>query len=136
MNKRKRTFEDFTEMREAMRRSENVNAEVIAEREWQFSKWGPQTHPCLDVDLLASGCSPEKVALFYGIPDEYSAKAAVEVAAETGALTWADIAIEELSEAVCAFDPHKRRVELVQLAAVIVAWIDDIDTRHGKAQDK
>lgn len=41
--------------------------------------------------------------------------------------SWADITIEELSEAIDENNIDRRRQELVQLGAVIVAWIEKID---------
>lgn len=47
-------------------------------------------------------------------------------------LTWTDIALEEFCEAVEAPDDEQRRKELVQLAAVVFAWIEDIDKRSKR----
>jgi len=44
-----------------------------------------------------------------------------------GTGTYAHIALEEFSEVVSEFDIKKRRIELVQLTAVCLAWIESID---------
>src|SRR5882672_9602900 len=41
-----------------------------------------------------------------------------------GKLTWADILREEVAEAMAEEDPVLLRAELVQVAAVAVAWIE------------
>lgn len=90
---------------------------VIVERAVQAARWGVQDHPSVDP------------ALSYGIPTELRAKAACDMAGQAGVLTWAHIAVEELAEAVDAVDEVARREELVQLGAVVVAWIESIDRR-------
>jgi hypothetical protein len=102
--------------------------EIRAERKKQEEKWGEQNHPCLDLDVLASHkCTPEVMTEAYNIPSELQAKDITDRNAENGTLTYADIALEEFCEVVSEFDPVKRRQELVQLAAVTVAWIEKID---------
>lgn len=98
--------------------------EVRRERELQDVKWGVQRHQ----SVLAM--EPEARAMHYGIPTEARAKERCEEAFKEGLGTWADIAVEELAEVVCARDDVVRRGELVQLAAVCAAWIEDIDRRH------
>lgn len=51
--------------------------------------------------------------------------------AERGAITWLDILHEEVMEAFAEENPAKLRVELVQVMAVALAWIEDIDTREA-----
>lgn len=47
-----------------------------------------------------------------------------------GALTWHDVLDEEYLEALAEDDPIALRAELVQVAAVAVRWIEDIDRRQ------
>ncbi len=107
----------------------NVLNEVFNERLRQRDKWGDQNHPCLDLVLLnrSGGSSPQRMCSEYEIPSESRAKYLLEAADEKGALTFAHILIEEVSEAISEFDIDKRREELVQVAAVAVAWIEKID---------
>jgi hypothetical protein len=95
--------------------------EVEHERDRQEEKWGQQDHP--SVHPFA----------WYDLASEGDAKNACEAANKARQLSWADIAIEELSEAVFAEDDDARREELVQLAAVAVAWIECIDRRKFNA---
>lgn len=52
-------------------------------------------------------------------------------AAAQGRLTWRHILLEEFYEALAEEDPAKCRAELVQLAAVCVRTIEDIDRGTG-----
>lgn len=121
-----------------------VYALIDAERARQDAKWGEQRHP--DVDRVLTdrgpstyngrtsqgGCSPARMAEEYGIPTAGRAKHNCDGAAEIGQPTWAHIAVEELAEVVEAAtlaqqgrgpEEHVDK-ELVQLAAVIVQWIE------------
>lgn len=44
-------------------------------------------------------------------------------------LSWADVLAEEFWEALCETDPKKLRTELLQVAAVAVAWVEHLDRR-------
>ncbi len=52
------------------------------------------------------------------------------------ALTWRHISDEETSEAYAETDPVLLRKELVQQAAVLVAWVEDIDQRFEASRKK
>ena len=52
-----------------------------------------------------------------------------EVANALGELTWRHVLAEEVAEAFNESDPVALRSELVQCAAVCVAWIEDLDRR-------
>ena len=93
-----------------------VISAVVEERVRQNLKWGEQHHPD------GTG-GPE--AEFQANWD----RAVCEQKAELGTLTWADILKEEVSEAFAEGDVAKLRTELVQVAAVAAAWIEDIDGR-------
>ena len=92
-------------------------AEVHAERLRQDAKWGEQNHPD-------------------GTSDHWLARANAETAqtranekAFRDELTWLDILREEVEEAAAEVDPAKLRTELIQVAAVAVAWVEAIDRR-------
>ena len=108
---------------------ENILEEIRIERTKQDQKWGEQNHPCLDQVLLnrKGGCTPMRMCEEYEIPSEGRAKKKCDIAFKNGTGTYAHIAIEEMSEVVSAFSIEKRREELIQLAAVCVAWIEKID---------
>jgi hypothetical protein len=87
----------------------------LQERSHQDAKWGEQNHPDgtgerfrADADMYRADC---------------------DAAARAGSLHWLDILLEEVYEAAAESDPKKLRVELVQSAAVIMAWIEAIDRR-------
>lgn len=95
-----------------------VLAEVQAERERQDARWGEQNHrdgtgsltQVLEADKAREGC---------------------QAAFARGDGTWMHVLIEEVFEAFAEDDPSKVRAELVQAAAVAVAWIAAIDRRQG-----
>ena len=113
-----------------------VVIDVLTERVRQDCKWGVQEHPSVDKGLLSrpTSCSPLRMAEEYEIPTADRAKALCQIAAERNACTWAHIAVEELCEAVEAgvTGDVECREELVQLAAVVVAWIECLDRRASK----
>jgi hypothetical protein len=101
--------------------------EVYHERWNQYAKWGDQHWP----NGTATSSDDREMA------DE--AKRVTNLAMEEGDLTWRDILVEEIFEAFAESDWSKLRVELVQSAAVIAAWIEDGDRaeteRKAKAKD-
>lgn len=110
---------------------------VAHERQRQQDKWGEQNHP-----NIAPVPTATDAAEFYGIPTARTAKALTDQRARVGRVTWADILIEELAEAIEAAalyeqavtaagceQPTARRLlatELVQTAAVAVQWAEKL----------
>lgn len=92
----------------------DVLTDIAAERFAQDAKWGQQNHPdgtgqtgsTFAANMARSICNAEHKA---------------------GRGTWNHIATEEFCEALAETDPAKLRKELVQTAAVLVAWIEAID---------
>lgn len=95
-------------------------AEVDAERQRQMDKWGDQTHP--------NGTGARMQQDIARI-----ARQACQYADAEGKVTWRHILEEEVAEAFAESDPVRLREELVQSAAVIAAWILDLDRRAGRA---
>lgn len=93
-----------------------VNA-VVAERAAQDKRWGEQNHP----DGTGYG-------IWVARAEEIKRRAAYQVKNNT--LTWQTILYEEVAEAFAESDPIRLREELVQCAAVCVAWIEAIDRRN------
>lgn len=91
--------------------------EVLAERAKQDTKWGEQNHD--SVHKGATGL----------IANAKQARAFCDRMFMEKTMAWEDIAVEELAEAIDAKNDAERRGELVQLAAVVVAWIECIDRR-------
>lgn len=86
------------------------------ERARQIAKFGDQRHPD------GTGGALDRQAA-------NTARAACQHAAEKGVVTWRDILGEEIAEAFAETDRAKLREELLQSAAVIAAWISDLDRR-------
>jgi hypothetical protein len=57
------------------------------------------------------------------------AKSHCEQAFKEGKGTWLDILTEEVAEAFAETDTKALRAELVQVAAVALAWVEAIDCR-------
>lgn len=91
--------------------------EIAAERHRQDKKWGEQNHPSKRYESNSA----------YFMPDEELAKSVTDERFKNGSGSWADILVEEVSEALDAKDESHRREELVQCAAVCAAWIEAID---------
>ncbi|MCX4912840.1 hypothetical protein [Streptomyces sp. NBC_00687] len=90
--------------------------EIRAERARQDERFGEQNHPD-----GTGGREWENAATM--------ARANCDLATVAGELTWRDIAYEEDAEALAESDPVKLRAELIQAAAVKVAWIEHLDRR-------
>jgi protein involved in temperature-dependent protein secretion len=94
----------------------HIFSAIADERKRQVEKWGVQKHPD-----ETGGVSAEHRA--------WHARMVTESKAESGTISWRDILFEEIAEAFAEADQEKLREELVQVAAVVVAWIEDLDTR-------
>jgi hypothetical protein len=105
---------------EEMRRARYIAQELVEERERQVVKWGTQReHPDgLFYDAFRTPVYP-------GVMLEHFARGNLDK--ET---TWAAIFMEEVGEALQADNDADLRAELVQVAAVAMAWIDAIDRRR------
>jgi hypothetical protein len=107
-----------------------VLAQIAHERNQQDAKWGEQNHPDgtgIDwaVEVLPAypdGTGAAQIAKL--------ARRDCQRAASRNACTWLKIAREEIAEAFAETDPGALRGELVQTAAVFVAWIEALDRRQ------
>lgn len=104
----------------------NVLKEVQQERERQEAQWGEQNH--------ADGSGPDHFFLGKGLDAPatfgYLRDRATEITdshEKIGRITYTDIFLEEVFEAVAETDQDKLREELIQCAAVAVAWVEKID---------
>lgn len=101
--------------------ADNIAQEIVLERKRQIEKWGVQHRPegndekyKIICDMIKANCdSKEKKGPLPGY---------------TGGADWKTILHEEFLEATCEPDKAKRRKELIQVAAVCVAWIEDMDS--------
>ena len=97
--------------------TDHVLDEIAAERVAQNAKWGEQNHP----DGTGEAFAPAADAARDLCERAFSAKRG----------NWQVILTEEAYEAFAESDPVKLRRELVQVAAVAVAWIEAIDRRKS-----
>jgi hypothetical protein len=93
-----------------------VLAEIQAERARQDAKWGEQNHSD------GTGSTEQQ-------KQAKDARRWCQDAFGSGYGTWSDVLAEEVAEANAERDPAKLRAELLQVAAVAVAWISAIDRR-------
>lgn len=100
---------------EALWSDQGILDQISVERGEQDIKWGPQSHPD-GTDVVLKSLADE-------------ARTECQASFASGAGTWLHILEEEFCEAAAEEDPSKLRVELVQIAAVCAAWIQDIDSR-------
>lgn len=91
--------------------------DVRAERGRQDARWGEQSHPD------GTSLSLEHTAA------REAARQECDLAAAAGVVTWRHILNEEVREAFAETSVEALRRELVQVAAVAVAWIEDLDRR-------
>jgi hypothetical protein len=113
-------------------KSRGVTVQVEAERERQHQKWGEQNHP--------NGTGPHQRTVVHSMGSvsferlEAQFKAMCDARARHGVLTWIDVLLEEVFEAAAEADPAKLKAELVQVAAVAVAWIEALERKEALAR--
>ena len=94
-----------------------IMGDVQAELRKQNHKWGAQRHLPFGTSELAYS------------PQAEVEKAVTDYANQVGEVTWAQILREEVAEFMAEEDLARMRAELVQIAAVAVAVVEDIDSR-------
>lgn len=99
-----------------------VLSDVYKERSRQLEKWGVQHHPEFPTN------SPPGHTQFVDMLAMARLVENEERKNVTSGPTWLAILEEELFEAYAEADKQKRRKELVETCAVIVAWIEDMDS--------
>ena len=102
-------------------------SEAFVETKRQVEKWGVQHHPDF-VQWYDS--DPVGRCIAYGVPSEDAAKEQCQTRNYGKGDDWAAILIEEVSEAISAVGADIRK-ELIQVAAVALSWVADIDERTG-----
>jgi hypothetical protein len=122
------------------KKRDDVLNEVDQELWAQDEKWGEQNHPngtgshTTPVAEIVRGKGNAIVNKHYAFGLALQAKSATDEHAKAGTLSYADILVEEIFEALAEEDPAKLRTELVQCAAVAVAWIEKIDRDTAKKE--
>ncbi|MND31793.1 hypothetical protein D3C80_223530 [compost metagenome] len=102
----------------------SVIDEVGAEMSRQVAKWGIQNHSSYTRSDVSSHGAPITAHL---------AKRICDLKSDAGVVSWTDIFLEEVMEAVEEAqngDLEKLRTELVQCAAVAVSWAESIDRNN------
>lgn len=120
------------ETEDILKNENHIYFQIKEERINQLSKWGVQNHESYEPNVSHG----EAMTKFFNIPSEAEAKKKVDQPTTPDDPTWTAIAIEELAEAVSADNESSLREELIQLAATIVAWIENIDRRKAKSLAK
>lgn len=95
---------------------DNVLLELEAERLRQDRKWGEQNHPDGTDAVYVPYCGVQR--------------SQTEARFAAGIGTWRDILAEEYAEVCAETNPERLREELIQVAAVAVAWVEAIDRRR------
>ena len=103
-------------------------ADVEFERAAQDARWGEQNHP----DVPAAALPSVDVRYRHHLDAEWW-KTINDARVESGNLAWDGVLLEEVYEALAESDPAKLRAELIQVAAVAVAWVEAIDRRTEAA---
>ncbi len=99
----------------------SVLTEVADERARQDEKWGAVQHlPGGD----GTGSLGQKVAAIM-------ARDLCQARMNNRSDSWCDVLTEEYAEAMAESDPALLRAELIQVAAVAVKWVEDIDRRSA-----
>lgn len=98
--------------------------EILKEKERQVSLWGIQNHNIIPYNTT-------NISDYYNLPSEKIAKYNCNKAAEIGNLTWGDIIVEELVEALNAKTSEEMREELIQCCAVLLSMVESLQ-RNGK----
>lgn len=104
-----------------------VLKDIQEERARQLTKWGIQHRPQLITVPLKDYHHRKAEELLAKALCDFAERQGVQPG-HTGGASWEHIINEELAEACLAQSKDERRAELVQCAAVIVAWIEDLDS--------
>ena len=92
---------------------------ILAERVRQLTRWGVQ-HRADDTGGATLRGEAEQAKRTCQAAEKFVA----------GGAGWRLVLAEEVAEAFAETNPERLRAELVQVAAVAVAWIEDLDSRE------
>ena len=110
--------------------------DIINERIRQDQKWGQQDHP--DLHPFFGPNTGKWVSFLLDVPTANEARNMCEAGFSRGRGDWAHVLLEEVAEAFDAIgqeDTEHLREELVQVAAVAVAWVEALDRRKNLQKD-
>jgi NTP pyrophosphatase (non-canonical NTP hydrolase) len=100
---------------------QQIYEEVDEERQRQIRLWGDQ-----DLPMVHRGWDFEKAKEIM-----LTRQQAADSAEAGGRLTWYHVLMEEVGEVFAEVSPEKQREELVQVAAVAVQMIENLDRKTG-----
>lgn len=93
-----------------------VLEEVAQERAWRKTRWANQSFP----DGTGTRAARETAE---------EARRWRQTASRTGNLRWRDMLTEEVYAVFAESDPARLRARLTNVAAVAVAWVEDLEAR-------
>jgi hypothetical protein len=112
--------------------AQEIASEVLAELARQDAKWGEQNHPDgtgpLTLPLFDAGAFLDDDTKAVDLADAFTRR--TNERADQGEVTWRDILLEEVFEALAEDDLVKLRTELIQVSAVAEQWVAAIDRRR------
>lgn len=117
-----------------MSRAKELIELILKERWRQEELWGEQTHPCLNESIKTDDLEEfgKLMTKHYNLPDENTAKFMCESSFKEGLGTYAHIALEEFIEVVSEPNIERRKIELIQLTAVCIGWLESIERQIEK----
>jgi len=98
---------------------------IVEERNRQEILWKEQNH-----DSINSILEEDEINKYYGIPSIEEAQYVCQLSNDIGELSWADIFLEEVCEAICTKDEQHRKEELIQCAALCISWVQAIERKE------
>jgi hypothetical protein len=123
--------------RPADRPTRAVLAEVHAERIRQDQKWGQQNHPTwFDGSIRDAAHYVAWAERWKRHNAERVAQRNAEGVPSDRNCAWDGVLREEVYEALAEADPAARRAELIQVAAVAVAMVEQIDREAAEARER
>lgn len=113
---------------------DDILIDISHERTSQFAKWGQQDHPDSFSNYPLADYTSHRYMTAAELADR--AKENNDADGDRGDVNWQNILLEEVFETLEAAQrarhPDHLRAELVQVAAVAVAWVEAIDRREAE----
>jgi hypothetical protein len=100
-----------------------IYKEFSKERNRQEAKWGPQSHPMFNPEHLSRNIALRK-----------SYQDSCDDATKEKKLTWEDILLEEVWEALSEESPYRQWEELIHVGAVVTSMLEDLHRKIGDVE--
>jgi hypothetical protein len=114
--------------------TDDVLVDISNERTSQYAKWGQQDHPDSFSNYPLADYTSHRYMTAAELADR--AKENNDADGDRGDVNWQNILLEEVFETLEAAQrarhPEDLRAELIQVAAVAVAWVEAIDRRGAE----